>query len=124
MKDCKLVADYNNGEGKIELSERFNSADCLLRADILKDWIYDLTNAYNKALEEMRAGAQPSQEDTTGLCTVREWAEKLTVEWDGMNFYPDGEMVFNHNGRKYTVEMKVIEAKILPAVYNTPRVIQ
>ena len=56
MKDCKLISNYNSGEGDIQLSETFNAADPLLRADILKDWIFLLGEQYKKALVEMREG--------------------------------------------------------------------
>jgi len=55
MKDCKLIADYENGEGEVKLSDRFNDENSLLRADILQDWMGLLTFAYNVALSDMRA---------------------------------------------------------------------
>jgi len=53
MKDCKLVTDYENGSGSVELSDRFKDADPLLRADILQDWIDELYQEYEKAVSEM-----------------------------------------------------------------------
>ena len=51
-----LRVDYKNGEGEIHLDQRFKESEAILRADVLKDWIYDLQNEYDKALIELRKG--------------------------------------------------------------------
>jgi hypothetical protein len=55
-------ADYNcveilrycdqNGEGTLALSQRFLDEPNLFKADVLKDWIGELSYEYNKILEE------------------------------------------------------------------------
>ena len=37
---------------KVEFTELFENADWLLKADVLKDAIHELTDAYNKTLED------------------------------------------------------------------------
>ena len=49
----KLVADCENGEGEIEFAEDYDDYSPLLRADIIRDWIYDLRKAYDEAIEEL-----------------------------------------------------------------------
>lgn len=64
-------------------------------------------------------------EDTTGLCTVREFAEILTND-DVGNYLgepnhhfplgaPKGEMTFTHKGKRYTVEMRVVQCENVPS---------
>lgn len=54
MKDIKgLKADFENGEGAVKLPDDFLNEDPLLRADILKDWLYFLEIEYGKANGEM-----------------------------------------------------------------------
>jgi hypothetical protein len=50
----KLKASFDNGEGSISVPESFKNCYPLLKADILKDWIYDLEEEYKKARQEMR----------------------------------------------------------------------
>lgn len=50
----KIKADWDSGEGRAELSDAFLEEDGLLRADILKDIIHDLTEAYWDARCDMR----------------------------------------------------------------------
>lgn len=53
MKDCKLVSDYESGEGDVILSDRFKSESPLLRADILGDWLYCIAKFYDQAVDEL-----------------------------------------------------------------------
>lgn len=54
MKDIKgLKADFGNGEGAVKLPDDFLDEDPLLRADILRDWLYFLEIEYGKAKGEM-----------------------------------------------------------------------
>lgn len=55
MKVGSLNCKFDSGEGNLRLSEDFLSSDALLRADVLKDWVNELTYLYKQAIEEMRA---------------------------------------------------------------------
>ena len=48
----KAVVDF--GEGSIGVPDEWNTYDPLLRMDLLKDWIYDLQEEYDKAHAENR----------------------------------------------------------------------
>jgi len=48
-----LKADFFNGEGSIGNIEKWREHDPLLRADILNDWIYELSEEYNYAVENL-----------------------------------------------------------------------
>ena len=52
MKQLRLHANYFNGEGCLKNVVEFKELDALLRADLLKDWIYDLNKLYEVAVEE------------------------------------------------------------------------
>ena len=52
MKQLRLHANYFSGEGCLKNVEEFKELDALLRADLLKDWIYDLNKLYEVAVEE------------------------------------------------------------------------
>ena len=53
MKYMKgLRISENDGEGEVILPEWFMESDPLLRAFVLKDWLYDITNLYNDAVED------------------------------------------------------------------------
>lgn len=49
-----LKANFETGEGEIGNLEAWREHNSLLRLDLLKDWIYDLEQEYNKTLEEHR----------------------------------------------------------------------
>lgn len=55
MKTPKLVANDYYGEGYIIVPDEWQQANPLLKADILKDWIYALESQYNSALVELKA---------------------------------------------------------------------
>ena len=42
----KLVADWELGEGRIKMSERFLGETGLMQIDLLQDWICDLQHEY------------------------------------------------------------------------------
>lgn len=46
---CFLKYNQGTGEGGVILSDKFNSMNSLFRADVLKDWIRDLEQAYKEA---------------------------------------------------------------------------
>ena len=48
----KLLADFVNVEGRIGNVDLWRTNDSLVRADILRDWIYDLEQEYNLALKQ------------------------------------------------------------------------
>ena len=55
MKHVKgLKMDWDSGEGAIALPEEFLESYALLRADVLQDWICQLTDEYWAARLEMR----------------------------------------------------------------------
>jgi hypothetical protein len=58
----------------------------------------------------MIAAALASGNDATGLCTVRQWAEDI-VAWPKQGV-PRGTMAFDHNGKRYTVEMVVTKVEV------------
>jgi hypothetical protein len=52
-KKLILKADFVNGEGSVGNIDEWREHDALLRADILKDWIYDLQQEYDLAVKEL-----------------------------------------------------------------------
>ena len=52
-KNVRLRSSFGNGEGDIKLSHEWDEIDPLWRADVLKDWIYELTFLYSEAMQEM-----------------------------------------------------------------------
>ena len=55
MKTPKLIANDYYGEGYIMVPDEWQKADPLLKADILKDWIYALESQYKASLVELNA---------------------------------------------------------------------
>ena len=54
IKDILLVAHVGNGEGTLGVcKEEWKEREVLWRADVLKDWIIELTELYSEACEEM-----------------------------------------------------------------------
>ena len=50
MRAFTIYYNENKDETSIKKSEEFKSSSCILRLDIMKDVLYDLTEEYNKAL--------------------------------------------------------------------------
>ena len=50
-----LVADLEYGEGELKIKADFAKESPLLRADVLQNCLYDITEAYQKALQDMFA---------------------------------------------------------------------
>lgn len=48
-----LKANFFTGEGCIGNIEKFRELDSLIRLDLLRDWIYELTNEYESASKEL-----------------------------------------------------------------------
>ena len=49
--DIKLVADVHAGEGKIKVMPHFEKMNTLWQLDVLRDWIWDIQNLYNKKVD-------------------------------------------------------------------------
>jgi hypothetical protein len=47
-----LKANWSDGSGDIGNLEEWRKHDCLLRADLLQDWIHDLEKEYQFALTQ------------------------------------------------------------------------
>lgn len=66
MKAFTVTYSMANDITKITFSKDFEEADSLLKADILKDAIGDLNEAYKNALSQFRDGLErirPSEEN-------------------------------------------------------------
>ena len=50
-----LTGDLNSGEGFVKFGDFFAKLSPLMRADLLRDWLYDITEAYEGARSEMYA---------------------------------------------------------------------
>ena len=53
MKAPRLIADYENGEGTVKFPRDWRELSSLTRADILRDWVFELAAEYNDAVDEM-----------------------------------------------------------------------
>ena len=53
MKKPKFHANEFSGEGEVTFPDDWNVHHAILRADLLRDWIYDLEKEYNKTVEEI-----------------------------------------------------------------------
>jgi len=51
--DVRLRSCWSTGEGELKISPEWGEIDSLWRADVLKDWIYELTGLYSEAMMEM-----------------------------------------------------------------------
>jgi hypothetical protein len=51
--DVRLRSSWFGGEGELKVSDEWNEIYPLWRADVLKDWIYELTDLYSEAMQEM-----------------------------------------------------------------------
>jgi len=56
MAKAGITLNFNEdtGEGSIKLRSAFTDNNVLLQIDCLQDWIGELTDIYNKGLEEFR----------------------------------------------------------------------
>ena len=52
-KEVRLRIDEYGGEGSIVIADGWEESDAVWRADIVRDWIYDLTELYSDALLDM-----------------------------------------------------------------------
>jgi len=60
-KEVRLKIDEYSAEGAIVIADGWEESDALLRADIVRDWIHDLTELYSDALLDM------GRENATGV---------------------------------------------------------
>jgi len=49
--DIKLDANINTGEGEMRVMPHFEKMNTIWQLDVLKDWIWDLQNLYNKKVD-------------------------------------------------------------------------
>ena len=54
MMRIELVADEDTGEGAVSLPLEFEALSAIERADFLKDWLRELTEAYNEAVQDLQ----------------------------------------------------------------------
>ena len=52
MIGIKCKADIYIGEGELKISDKFNELNPLLKADLLKDWSYEMNKLYNNAVND------------------------------------------------------------------------
>ena len=71
--EIKLVAGFDTGEGDIKIMPHFESMNSLWQLDVLKDWIYDLDNEYNRRMcvwhdegKKLRKKASKKRKDYIG----------------------------------------------------------
>lgn len=53
MTTPKLVADLEGGNGSVSFPPAWNELSALMRADLLKDWLFDLQAAYSAAVDQI-----------------------------------------------------------------------
>jgi len=59
--EIKLLADVPVGEGHIKIMPHFDKMYPLWQIDVLQDWIFDLTNEYNKRKAAWRSELRNSK---------------------------------------------------------------
>jgi hypothetical protein len=52
-ENVRLRSNWGTGEGDIKLKHEWDEIYPLWRADVLKDWIYELTSLYSEAMQDM-----------------------------------------------------------------------
>ena len=62
--DIKLVADVHAGEGKIKVMPHFEKMNTLWQLDVLRDWIWDIQNLYNKKVDVWEKELEAEQKAT------------------------------------------------------------
>lgn len=53
-----LVSDIDSGEGSVRWPANWHTMSALMRADLLKDWLHELTGRYNDAVSHLGDRAQ------------------------------------------------------------------
>lgn len=53
-----LRADYDAGDGSVHLTQEFCDMSPLFLADVLRDWIYELSLLYEQAIVQGLRGAK------------------------------------------------------------------
>ena len=59
--EIKLIANVPTGEGHIKIMPHFDKMYPLWQIDVLQDWIFDLTNEYNKRKAAWRSELRNSK---------------------------------------------------------------
>jgi hypothetical protein len=68
----KLMYDEGLEEGVFKLNTSFKREHCIIKLDVLQDWIYDLTNLYNKLLtEDFEKCLETTEKNTTNTKALR-----------------------------------------------------
>jgi len=75
--EVRLKLDAYSGEGDIVVAHGWEQADALWRADILKDWIYELTELYSDALLDM------GRKNATGVQFIELTEEYIALVYAG-----------------------------------------
>lgn len=55
MTAPKIKADIENGEGGVVFTKEWNALDPLMRADILRDVLCDVSLAYQRAMHDLES---------------------------------------------------------------------
>ena len=56
---CK--ANIFTGEGEVQILYQFHGLDPLMKADLLSDWVQDIQDLYEKALEDIKVYGRKSE---------------------------------------------------------------
>ena len=64
--DIKLDANIDTGEGEMRVMPHFEKMNTLWQLDVLKDWIWDLQNLYNKKVDVWEKELKTLQEEANG----------------------------------------------------------
>lgn len=57
-----LVADVNNGEGSLRITAQWKALPAITRADIMRDWMFDLHHEYYEIIKEMQEEFEKKRE--------------------------------------------------------------
>ena len=56
-----LHANYETGEGRVSVPNGWEEMDAILRADLLRDWLYDMEKLYKQATKEIFPQGEKSE---------------------------------------------------------------
>lgn len=59
-----LNANFDTGEGSVSVTQEWKDLPALLRADLLKDWIFDLNLMYEHSVNQAFHNGQVTLEPT------------------------------------------------------------
>ena len=82
--DIKLDANIDTGEGEMRVMPHFEKMNTLWQLDVLRDWIWDLQNLYNKKVDvwekEMEALQKPQQFRVKPGCSIPEEGSDASIQ--------------------------------------------